>query len=225
MRHSPSVRAALTVVCCALLLLCHVAVPVRAVAGDERYSLGTVQEEASLQVEAGGQTGTTIGLYNIDGTVPVRARLTVLDLPDGWMAALVPACEDPDKTVPAGGHDALELLVEPMQVFSERPVCEAPCAKAYWLPGRGYVCAAAVELRLAAPRQSIDGPLLLRVLVTGLWEDFPGAMPQERELVYDVTVAEARAPQALWQPFTAVLILVGVVALMLVRRIARSPRL
>jgi hypothetical protein len=179
-----SLRIALAVFCC--VVAC--SSPVHA--ADERYSLGTVQVEDSVSVAPGEETATAIGFYNIDGTVPVDVEVTVPVVPAGWSAMLQPRCDSDARILSRGPGSRLLLRLDPMPVYSDRVDCQSACEQRFWLERRGYVCAVAVDLCLAAssdgPREA--GPLAVHVLAT--WETAP---PQERDLMYTLVVEAAGA--------------------------------
>ncbi|HHE41051.1 MAG TPA: hypothetical protein ENL12_00175 [Dehalococcoidia bacterium] len=210
MRRLPINRTGVVLSFCVLAsLVCRLSASSPVCAADQRYSLGTVQEEASLEVEAGGEVSTTIAFYNIDGTVPVHVNVSLYNVPDGWDVRLVPACAD-SAVVSPHSEEALTLRLEPMQLFLERPECRLPCTKRYWLPERGYVCALPIILHVSVPQERASKHVTLGVRVIATWDGSTNAIPQERDLVYDVTIVSAGGRD--WLPFGHVFLAIAVAA-------------
>ncbi|MFW6056336.1 MAG: hypothetical protein ACOC9B_03410 [Chloroflexota bacterium] len=209
----------------ALLLLCSSGPDVMC-AAEERYSLGTIQQDEVLDIEAGEEVTTSVGLYNVDGTLPVQVDMTVLDVPDGLDVRLLPRCHDAG-IVTVESESKISLHVAPMDLHEDMPSCEDPCTDAWWLPERGYVCAIAVDVLVRAPDNHTTGGGPLTVSVIGSWESSPGAIPQERELVYDIVVEPVESDRTTY--FAPVLI--GTIGLCILiagltrHRVAKSPPL
>lgn len=194
-------------------------------AADERYSLGTIQEDDVLSVGTGKEVVTTIGFYNVDGTAPVDVEVTIPIVPDGWSAEFLPRCEEASAASSESGR-RFRLHVEPMRLTSERASCPGTCEEQYWLPGRGYVCALAIDMRVAAPMQTARLTDTLTVHVVGTWDVASGAPPQERDLQYDLAVVpgECVRDSAGTLPVVA-LVVAGVILGLVLRRIAKSSPL
>ncbi len=216
--------------CCVtalLLLFLWAAGPDAMCAAGERYSLGTIQEDEVLDIGGGQETKTAIGLYNIDGTVPVQVDMSVVDVPGGLDVRLVPRCNEARIVAAAESEHTVSLQVAPMNVHEDMPTCESPCTHAWWLPGRGYVCAVAVDILVRAPENRTAHGGTLTVSVIGSWKSSPVAIPQERELVYDVIVEPVDSDRTtrlslLVISTVAVCLLIAVFAH---RRVAKSPPL
>lgn len=216
--------------CCvtALLLLSVWSVgPDAMCAAGERYSLGTIQQDESLDIGAGEETKTAIGLYNIDGTVPVLVDMEVVDAPDGLEVRLIPRCNEADIVATAESERRISLHVAPMDVHEDMPACESSCTHAWWLPDRGYVCAVAVDILVRAPDIRTAHGGTLTVSVIGSWKSSPGAIPQERELVYDIIVESVESVRTtrLAPVFISTIAVCLLIAGFVHRRVAKSPLL
>jgi hypothetical protein len=161
-------------------------------ADEMRYSLGSVQAEDFLTLEAGESSVTELYFYNIDGSLPTLLELEVLEAPAGWEVALSrPGAID--------GAPSLSLMVTPSSPHPTPPACEAG-RSAVHLGSLGYVVAEAVSVHVTSPDPlpSSEGVLRLRAVAT--WQ-VPGGtapFPQERVFTYRLVspLASAAVPAA-----------------------------
>ena len=209
--------------CIAALPACPAPDDASVVAADERCSLGTIQEGGVLELIPGGEASTTIGFYNVDGTVPVTVELELVDVPGGWSATLEPRCRDGMPSASSESDCRLRFRIDPMPLSPERPVCEGACEKSYWLQDRGYVCARAVDVCITAPADVSTGATL-RLSVVGTCDSASGLMPQERELAYEVVMVPAAKHSSRLVPAGVAIVGALLLGLML-RRIAKSHML
>ncbi|MBN1152571.1 MAG: hypothetical protein JXA58_05105 [Dehalococcoidia bacterium] len=161
-------------------------------ADEIRYSLGSIQEERSLSVEAGGVVTSTLGFYNIDGNVATMMELSVVEAPDDWVVTIEYDAAIPDRS---GG---VTLLVEPSVPGPVAGECPEAQQEAVWLAPRGYVCADIVHVSVTIPQTARVGMKgTVRVLAHASWElgGSVAPLPQEREFVFEVVVGEAE-PEA-----------------------------
>lgn len=165
----------------ATLLLLFPAAGMAAVADEARYSLGSVQLDDELRVPGDGEVTTSLLFYNIDGNVPTELELVVVQAPAGWNVTLG------SPSLQGSGTSALSLRVAPSAVLAEPLSCPGEVL----LPPRGYVCAEVVDVRIVVPPQSARTQGLVRVGAVASWLALGGVspFPQEREFVFNVTVA------------------------------------
>ncbi|MBN1856316.1 MAG: hypothetical protein JW846_05110 [Dehalococcoidia bacterium] len=199
------------VVVSALLLLTFSALACTVSAEEQRYSLGTIQEDTDLVVTAGEFVVTRIGFYNIDGTVPAVVALSASDVPQGWEVTLsrdVPS--DVDAAVDASAQ--LSLEVEPGETSPERTSCEHSLQQSRYLLDRGYVCADIVYVSVAVPEDapSAEGQSV-RVDVVVTWPSVSAQLRQEREFTFAVAVLPPARVEMPWWSVVLPVVLILVI--------------
>jgi len=150
-----------------------------------RYSLGSIQEEIALQVEAGGVVSTSLGFYNIDGNVPTSVELSIVEAPAAWSVFME---RDGQESATSG---VASLVVQPSEPLAVAPGTVAEGRKAVWLAPRGYVCADVVRVIIAVPPDTPTGTsAMVRLAATAKWlrDGSVAPLPQERAFTFDVVV-------------------------------------